>query len=213
MYKLSMKGREQKLIATLVMLIILGGVFILVQDNKISSPYKEVNTDGQVASPILNSREMFVTYVNIKNKLSFEYPNEYYLKEQREAIDSDKELLTVTLVENTKENVDFLEGRSTDVREGPTSITLKVYPNPDQLSPVEWSSYDPNWNVANSALTPIEVVGEIGVSYTWSGLYEGRSVILSKDNHILVFSVTKMNNDDQIIKDFEAILNSTAFTN
>jgi hypothetical protein len=204
-------NERQKIALAVLALVILSGVLWMMRDVKVYDPYADRNTGTNEVPQVSTNKESMVTYVNVPDKILFEYPSSLYIKEKINARGTEPKV-TVTLVKNIEDNVDFIEGRTTDVREGPTAITLDIYDNPKNLSPKDWVIQSQNWNIATSQADPITVAGERGVSYTWSGLYEGRSVVLSKGNDIFVFSVTYMDQNDQMLKDFEMVLNSAAFT-
>lgn len=148
-----------------------------------------------------------VRYENAEYGIRFEYPEGLYLKEV-EAGGSGRLQLALVLVEDTQENRDVLGGKVTEPREGPPGITIDAYANPDRLDAEAWVRQDTNWTVATSSSTPAQVAGEEGVTFGWSGLYEGRSVVVAKGDRAYVLAVTWMDVDDRIVGDFGAILSS-----
>lgn len=156
----------------------------------------------------VSSEPYMVSYQSPQYSLSFQHPSNLYAFERTDAGTPERPQLSLFLVEDTKENRDVLEGRTTEPREGPTGITIDVYPNPEELSSDAWVTQDTNWVVANSSMEPVTVAGIEGVSYTWSGLYEGKTVVATKGTKAYVFSVTWMTPEDQILKDFDTVLNS-----
>lgn len=149
-----------------------------------------------------------VAYKNTTYKLGFKYPENYYKKEKLDAGTAESPQLSTILVEDTEENRAVVDGTSTEVREGPIAITADVYQNPDKLATKDWVGKDTNWTVANSVATRTTVAGLEALTFTWSGLYEGKTVIVTSGDKAYVFSVTWMNPDDQIKKDFEALLST-----
>ncbi len=119
--------------------------------------------------------------------------------------------LSIVLVENTPENVALLDGEGAEGREGPTSITVDVYENPDELPAEDWVQRDTNWTVANTSSTATTVSGQRGVTFSWSGLYEGKTVVVTKGTRAYVFAVTWMEAADRLLGDFDAILSSVSF--
>jgi hypothetical protein len=138
--------------------------------------------------------------------LSFAYPLGYYLKE-REAPE-ERPQLSLVMVEDTQENRDVIEGRATEAREEPTAITVDVYPNPDRLPAEDWVRADTNWTVRTSEAAPIGRGSVTGVTYSWSGLYEGKSVVISEGMRTYVFSVTWLTPEDAILASFDQVLAS-----
>ena len=169
----------------------------------------EVRTGTNRNTNATTTGDEIVTYVNVPNKISFTYPSDLYLKEVSRVGESPE--LSVVLVEDTKENRDVIEGRADTPREGPISITVEIYENDDDLEAREWMTQSTNWTIANSSATPATVGGEEGVMYTWSGLYEGKSIVISKNSKVYVFTVTWMTEEDELLKDFNEIINSVSF--
>ncbi|MEK7099799.1 MAG: hypothetical protein AAB883_01505 [Patescibacteria group bacterium] len=143
--------------------------------------------------------------------ISFIYPKGYYLKERTDVGTPERPQLSVLLVEDTPENRDLVNGVSKDVREGPTAITVDAYPNPEALSARDWMSKDTNWTIRTSEVTDVTVGTTTGASYRWSGLYEGKSTVVTHGTHAYVFSVTWMTASDAILKDYDTLLTSVAF--
>lgn len=146
-------------------------------------------------------------YVNDAYGLTFTTPDGLYLKE-RDAGTVERPQLSISLVEDTQDNRDLLDGKVAEPREGPPAIAIDVYQNPDNLSTSEWVQQDTNWTVANSSSTSASVAGFDGVSFTWSGLYEGRTVVVTRGGFAYVFNVTWSGPEDRLIADFDSILNS-----
>lgn len=183
-------------IAVVVALVVVGTGFYFF--NRVEAPML----------PETGEKAAMLPYKNEAFGLSFQYPSTLYMLERNDIGTPDKPQLALFLAEDTQENRDVLEGRNTTPREGPTGIAITVFPNPSTLEASEWAKTDTNWTVANTSAQPIVVNGNEGISYTWSGLYEGRTVVLTKGDKAYVFSVTWLTPEDQIIKDFEMVLNS-----
>ena len=158
-----------------------------------------------------SEKASMVRYSNADLSLSFQYPSNLFLYERNDVGTEAAPQTAIVLVDDTEDNRAVLEGRSTEPREGPTAISITALRNTQKLNAADWVKNDTNWTVANSAATPVTVNGHEGVTYTWSGLYEGRSVVVTTDTHVYVFSVTWMTPEDQIIRDFDMVLNSATF--
>lgn len=150
-------------------------------------------------------------YGNTSYKLKFSYPETYYLKEKIDAGAMEGPEFAVTLVLDTPDNRALVDGTSAIAGEGPTSINVSVYKNPEKLPAKDWVTRDPNWAVTNSVVTRTSVAGIEGISFTWSGLYEGKTVIVTTGTMVYTFSVTWITPDDTIKKDFEKILSTVSF--
>ncbi len=153
-------------------------------------------------------KQSTVPYSLAEYKISFEHPSRLYLKEVSNAGTPESPQLAVVLVEDTQMNRDILDGKSELGGEGPTAIAVEVYQNPDGLEAEAWAKQGTNWTVSDEKLTPIVVAGQKGISFNWDGLYQGKSLIVTKGTLAYVFSVTWLTPEDQLIKDFDMVLNS-----
>lgn len=187
-------------IAVVVALVIVIGGFFLFGGQQVPMP-----ADTQ------NSKASMVPYENADYALNFQYPSNLYLHERSDAGTPERPQLALFLVADTQENRDLLNGVTTEPREGPTGITVDVYQNPENLSAADWAQKDTNWTVANSSAEPVTVNGREGITYNWSGLYEGKTVVVTNNGKAYVFSVTWMSPEDQILKDYDMVLNSLSF--
>jgi hypothetical protein len=140
--------------------------------------------------------------------VSFTVPEGLYLQEVSRP--GEVPPLSVVLVEDTRGNRDVLDGKSETAREGPPSITVDVYENPEGLPAQDWLQRDTNWTVANSSSTAVAVAGVEGVTFSWSGLYEGKSVVLATDSRAYVIAVSWLPPDDHLVEHFEEVLDSIA---
>ncbi|RJQ36329.1 hypothetical protein C4552_03515 [Candidatus Parcubacteria bacterium] len=150
-----------------------------------------------------NGTDKLQSHASASHGFSFQYPKGYYLKENADG---------VVLIEDTQANRDYLEGRASGQSEGPTSITIDVYANPNNLAPDAWLQQSTNW-IKNFPQTPVgrTVSGISGLEYRWDGLYAGKSVIVSYGNNAYVFSVTWITDKDMILEDFDTILGTVTF--
>lgn len=190
-------NKTQTAIAIVIALVVVGGGFYL-----FGSSVPGVTPNAAAPETERYENALYgVSFAHAPDLLAFE----------REAGTPERPQLSVFLTEDTQENRDVLEGKTTEPREGPRGISVDVYQNPDRLSASEWVRMDTNWTVATSEAVPVQVAGREGVMFTWSGLYEGRSVIITAEEKAYVFSVTSMGGDDRILSDFEQVLQSVSF--
>lgn len=195
-------------ITTIVIIILVIALGITIFRHPASyMPTVYTSTSTISTSAPTGSKASMVPYSNVEGALSFEYPSNLYIKEVKGG-EKNPPKLALVLVQNTQENRDLLDGKITEPREGPTSITIDVYDNKTKLDAKAWVTKSTNWVIANSATTTVTVAGMSGFSYTWSGLYEGESVVLAKGDKAYVFSMTWLDPNDQIVRDFDMILNS-----
>lgn len=182
------------IILLVVAVVLLGGVWYF-------------GRGGEVVTP----KQSLVPYSSVEYKISFEHPSGLYLKAIPNVGTPENPQLAVVLVEDTQVNRDILDGKSVEGGEGPTAITVEAYQNPDGLSPQKWAEQDPNWKMSDEDLSPVKVGGQDGIAFNWDGLYQGKSLIVTKGTLAYVFSVTWIAPEDQLIKDFDMVLNSVVF--
>ncbi len=149
------------------------------------------------------------TYSSSAHALTFWYPSVYFLREQDSGT-VESRAHSIVLVEDTKSNRDILDGVGAVASEGPTSITIAVYQNPKKLSAQEWAKVDSNWNLGTK--TTVSIGGMEGISYTWDGLYLGKTSVVANGGRIYVFTVTWIAPTDRILNDFAALLHSVVFS-
>lgn len=143
-----------------------------------------------------------VPYANAEFGISFSYPESYRLDER----DTGGRHV-ITLVDK-----EFLAA-STTASEGPTSITVEIFPNTNELSPSEWVKATPasNFALSSGTLASSMQSGTEAVAYLWDGLYRGESYVFSQNGNIYMLSVTYMDAGDRIRKDFVRLLKSVQF--
>ncbi len=98
--------------------------------------------------------------------------------------------------------------------EGPTAITVDIFQNDlDEFTAERFATTtsDSNWKLGDGRLIPATVDGKEGVSYTWSGLYEGKSVVIARPDYVYMFSVTWLTPEDEILGLFDDLLRSVSF--
>lgn len=169
-----------------------------------------LNRDEYTPAPVFENKEEEPTakaYSSADHGISFEYSPSYYLKE-RDTGTVERPQHSVVLVEDTQENRDVIDGRNTEGRDGPIAITIDIYENPDELSADDWVRAETNWTVRTSDAAPIGRGQITGVTYTWDGLYQGKSVVVAEGAKAYVFSVTSLTSEDAILAEFDRLLES-----
>lgn len=158
--------------------------------------------------------ELLRAYENNQVGLRFEYrvePDGYILIDQEEEYVSDE-----TLVEHISlfDTSDYLELVVSSVpREGPPGITVFMFSNPTNRSPEEWVNANERFSNIQLALTDIvdtTVSGMPAVRYTTDGLYTTDNVVVTHENHSIMFSGGYAYEDAVIRDDFEELLNSVS---
>ena len=187
-----------KLIVGIIILgLILGGVIYMGGSRDVGQ---------QVKTP------EFKTYVSDTLGIKFDYPQNYILDERNTGSGA-RGRYTISLFEDTPGNRALLNGEVQG--EGPTSISVDIFQNDlDKENAYKWvtGNANSNFKLGNGELASTTVSGIAALDYTWSGLYEGRSKVVSTPNYIYMFSVTRLNPDDQILKDFETVIDSVVIT-
>lgn len=191
-----METKSHTIIKTLIALVVLGGFYFI----GASYPPKQVQ----------EKKQSMLSFTSPTGALSFEYPSGYYVFEKEVGTPTVPQT-AIVLVEDTEENRAIIANVTEEVREWPTMITIDAYPNQKGLSPEVWAQQETTWKLSDKVLSPLMVGSIPAVRYTWSGLYEGISTVLTSNTHAYVGSVTWMTKEDQILKDYEMILSTLKF--
>ncbi len=175
----------------------------------------ERDEDGRVVPCNDISHHLTVTSKMLDRVYGFEFeyrkgPDGYITLEDNESTDSD--FVTGIVLFNQKEYEDFRE--STDPREGPPAIHVRVYRNPEKLSSFVWPERKPLESNIKRALGEIEeaTVGGANAShYTVDGLYPIDTYVVASGEHIYVLMGAYLEVDSAIHKDFQALVDSFNF--
>lgn len=187
--------------------VIAGGVYWELTGKYATSPTDGAPPESAAVSTVKPTR----TYVSGAYGIGFDYPEGYYLA-AREAGTPERSQLSVVLVEDTQRNRDVVDGRATDASEGPPAVTVDAYRNPGGVPVRDWLRAETNWTLGDGNLIPTMVGEEPGYAFTWSGLYEGGSVVVGHGDRVYVISVTWLSDRDRIIDDYQNLLKSVWFT-
>lgn len=145
--------------------------------------------------------------------VSFVYPRNYFVLEN-DLSTGEREQHSISLIEDTPTNRALVSGELQGT-EGPTAITVEIFQN--DLDSYTSETFIEETNFTNYKLSPtgdwalMNVGGDIGTSFQWSGLYEGRSVVVARPDWVYVFSVTWLTPQDAILSDFESVLSRVSF--
>jgi hypothetical protein len=137
--------------------------------------------------------------------LVFDYPKTYMLKE-RPLTNNGYE---VVLVKDTAENRAVWNGESLG-REGPISINVQSFPNPENLSPLAWANQNniSNISLAVGEIQEFQVAGWPAILYQWDGLYRADQIIFAAENKIFSLSSTYLEAEDEIRIVFVSLITS-----
>jgi hypothetical protein len=149
-------------------------------------------------------RDGLQEYSNATYGISFTYPATYILNETEAAGSAERTHHVITLMR--KEDLPLPEAG-----EGPPSITIEVYQNNlDKQTTEDWirNTSASNFKLGEGVLASTTISGLPALSYRWSGLYEGTTIVLARSSRVYVFSVTYLEMGAPIIQDFVAIRDS-----
>ncbi|MFZ2555814.1 MAG: hypothetical protein WAZ27_00585 [Minisyncoccia bacterium] len=140
--------------------------------------------------------------------LAFNYPTSYELSEQDAPGSAERAHHTIILT--PKMNLPAPIGG-----EGLPAISIDMYQNNlDKLSTDAWirSSNDSNFKLSSDGIiATTSVSGLPALSYTWDGLYRGRTIAIARREYIYAFSVTSLTPEDTIHTDFDELLRTVTF--
>lgn len=168
------------------------------------------NFEGEVG----DSDITMATYEFPKQPVSFQYresPVGYHVDgvTRREG---DHPLFTaraILTLQSDYEAMKNLEGT-----EGPPTINIDVFANPEKLAAKEWAekhTLPSNFNLTVGEASDIVVGGVNGVRYMVDGLYRIDTVVLEQDGTVVIAHGAFLEEQSRIRKDFESVLNSIMF--
>lgn len=103
--------------------------------------------------------------------------------------------------------------RSDVGREGPPTIAVQVYRNPNGFDAAAWVTAESVSNYQPGASAPIDTVvgGEHAVAYESDGLYRSDNAVVTHGGMVYVFSAAWVDARDRMRTDFSDILRSVEF--
>ena len=125
---------------------------------------------------------------------------------------ADTTFISGTVLFDTREYQEFQA--STDAREGPPAIHVRVYENPNKNSAAVWPIRKPRESNIELALAePTEAVvgGANAVRYTVDGLYPTDTYIIANGQYIYVLMGAYLEEDSAIRRDFQSLVDSFTF--
>jgi hypothetical protein len=154
-------------------------------------------------------------YQNSEVGLTFEYqksPDGYQVETGGGKFSSDPSFVTGALLTDKKAAAELLS--SVEPREFPPVITLRVYKNPEKLSPAEWVKAKPiETNFARALAEPVAItVGRAdAVGFTTDGLYATDTYVVTYDDFVLVVTGEYSDPESAIFQDLEQVVASIIF--
>jgi len=152
-----------------------------------------------------NIEEMMQQYQNTTYGISLAYPNTYALQE-REVGNGERAHYSITLIDKVA------LANAPQNGEGPPAITIDIFQNDiDQLLINEWvqgSSFS-NFKLSpDGVLASTTLAGAPALTYTWDGLYRGKSFVAAHKGNIVMVSGQFLAAEDEIVSDFNAVVSS-----
>lgn len=191
-----------KIVASILVLLVLAvGVYVVA--GRAQAPVTETTLPSELTPK---------TYASAMLGLSFVYPGNYFIVE-RDLSTGERERHSIMLIEDTPGNRALVSG-GVEGAEGPTAITIDIFQNDldsnDADSFIENVS-ESNFKLAKGDVYGRSVGGDLAIGYGWSGLYEGKSLVVARPDWVYMFSVTYLTPEDEILGDFEDVLEFTSF--
>lgn len=146
-------------------------------------------------------------YTNTAYGLSFSYPPTYTAQDRDIGTGLNTHHLVTLITKADKELI--LQNKMPSP--GPTSITFDIYPANGEISLEEWLSNPTtsHFDIANGfATTSVGAAKTFAVAYSWNGTFRTNSIVFEHKNYITMVSMTYTSPQDQIWKDFSAIIKS-----
>jgi hypothetical protein len=144
------------------------------------------------------------TYSNPAYGISFTYPEKYLLEERDAPGSAMRAHHVITLI--NKSDLPLPEAG-----EGPPAITIDIYQNNlDSQTAEGWArnTSESNFKLGEGRIASTTIGSFPAISYRWSGLYEGTTIALARQNWIYAFTVTYMEMGAPIVQDFVSIRGS-----
>ncbi len=175
-----------------ILLVVAAGVFALVKDYQVlpSTPLANLGVE---------------TYSSEHLDLSFKYPSSYSVESQHAGTAERQWHVLVFLPKG------YI---APEGGEGPATITISVYDNPERTPLETWVRGDARSNFklsADGGLTPAVVGGESGLSYRHSGLYETDATAVAHDDKIYVFAAGWQSPEEKTRAQLKDLLSTVQF--
>ncbi|MCR4330793.1 MAG: hypothetical protein NUV49_02845 [Patescibacteria group bacterium] len=162
---------------------------------------------------LINKEQHNASYISSKYGLLFQYPQNYFVALEQ-TLDGEREQHAIVLAEDTPA-VRELFSNPKSATEGPPTITITIFQN--NLDRYTLQSFVDGTNFSNFKLsdgkkTETIVGGEIAWRYRATGLYENDNIVVVRPDYVYMFTAFFNSPEDQILKDFDAVLKTVTFT-
>lgn len=160
-----------------------------------------------------NKEESIISHTSSRYGLSFQYPQNYFVALEQ-TFDGEREQHAIVLAEDTAAVRELFSGQG-PATEGPPTITITIFQNNlDRYtlqSFVEGTNFS-NFKLSDGKRTEVIVGGETAWHYRATGLYENENVVIVRPDYVYMLTVFYNSPEDQILKDFDAVLKTIVFT-
>ncbi len=191
-------------------------VFDIVPGDKVSIRGM-TDAEGRIVPCESETHQLKVSgiYKNEEVGLSFEYrksPDGYLLKTD-EQFSTDPSFVSGASLINKKEAAALLASESP--LEFPPAIKLRVYQNPEKLSPIEWNktnASETNYELALDEPVEIAVGRADAVGFTADGLYATDTYVATYGEYALVVTGEYIDSESDIFNDLEQLVATISLT-
>lgn len=154
--------------------------------------------------PENDSQENWKTYSSARFGFDLKYPT-YYILEEKEIGSGERYHYAIIIREDKEIPING---------EGPVAITIDVYQNNlDNQTLLNWitSNNNSNYKLSNGTHEATIIGGKEALQYNWSGLYEADTIVTRTKNDIIAFTVTYIDPEEKMRKDFSSIIPTVSF--
>ena len=195
---------KKTLLVLLAIVLVIGGIFLFIR-------LRNKDADQSIGTP-LEQTEQKAQYVNSDIGVQFSYrssPNGYTVKEQYPDGKGGELVQTITLIRNEDLNKPTPLGS-----EGAPTITINVFENTKKESAQTWADTHNIYssiNLKSSQVSETVVGGVKAIRYKADGLYLSDNVVVAQGDYIYMISGMYIDENSEIRKDFQPILDSFSF--
>lgn len=185
------KSLNMKRIVTIVLLVLVAGILAWLAWGRDRSAQSEESNYGSNTP----------SYVNENYGIGFDFPDGY--KRSERVVREPVEHYSITFIR--AEDLPAPQGG-----EGPTSINIDIYSLGSAANLEEWirTNQASNFAIGPGELNRTTVDGAEALSYTWDGLYPGRTTAFLHNGNVFLVSGTYLAPEDKIVSDYRALVDS-----
>lgn len=201
---------KKYLILGAVVLALLVGYYIYIPNNN----YKVVGSTPTDTKTEESSVGEMSVYRNTELGYEFVYPDGaggYIMLENNDS--NDRNFVSGLSLVNKVEYEAFKA--STEPTEGPTSMSLRVYTNPENLSPKEWAevkTLETNYDLVYGHTQDENIETNNSLHFVAEGLYQIDTYVIMKDGYVYLLTGSYIDTNSEIYRDFQTLVASFTFT-